>query len=108
MAILEDGREYIIRVRTNGSSQSVRQCHGTNVIANEQAGFLVSESGAGYTWCATSRTNRLTAWNNDPVCDPHGESLWIRDEDHHEFGRHPGPTPAAGEYEVRHGFGIHF
>ena len=46
----------------------------TNVIANEHAGFLVTESGAGYTWCGNSRTNRLTAWNNDPLCDPHGRS----------------------------------
>jgi len=56
-----DGREYIIRVRTNGSSQCRPPMPWTNVIANEQAGFLVSESGAGYTWCGNSRTNRLTA-----------------------------------------------
>jgi cyclic beta-1,2-glucan synthetase len=78
----------------------------TNVIANEQAGFIVSESGAGYTWSGNSRTNRLTAWNNDPICDPHGEALWIRDEDRKVFwSPTPGPTPANAEYEVRHGFG---
>ena len=34
------------------------------------------------------------------------EALWIRDEDRREFwSPTPGPTPAFGEYEVRHGFG---
>ena len=78
----------------------------TNVIANEQAGFLVTESGAGYTWSGNSRLNRLTAWHNDPVCDPHSEAIWIRDDDARVFwSPAPGPTPAASEYLVRHGFG---
>ena len=77
-----------------------------NVIANEKAGFLVTESGAGYTWSGNSRLNRLTAWHNDPVIDPHSEALWIRDEDAGVFwSPTPGPTPAAAEYLVRHGFG---
>jgi cyclic beta-1,2-glucan synthetase len=77
-----------------------------NVIANEKAGCLVTESGAGYTWCGNSRLNRLTTWHNDPVTDPHSEALWIRDD---EGGMYwspmPGPTPAEAEYVVRHGFG---
>jgi N,N'-diacetylchitobiose phosphorylase len=102
-----DGREYIVHVRSDKSGRQRRPpLPWTNVIANEQAGFIVSESGAGYTWCGNSRTNRLTAWHNDPVCDPHGDALWIRDEDRGVFwSPTPGPTPASGEYEVRHGFG---
>ncbi len=101
-----DGREYIVRVQSDESGQRRPPLPWTNVIANEQAGFIVSESGAGYTWCGNSRTNRLTAWHNDPVCDPHGEALWIRDEDRGVFwSPTPGPTPAPGEYEARHGFG---
>jgi N,N'-diacetylchitobiose phosphorylase len=102
-----DGGEYIIRLRPDGKGGLRRPpMPWTNVIANEKAGFLVTESGAGYTWSGNSRTNRLTAWNNDPVCDPHAEALWIRDEDLKQFwSPTPGPTCAAGEYEVRHGFG---
>ncbi len=102
-----DGREYVIRLRPDGRGGHSRPpMPWANVIANEHAGFLVTESGAGYTWCGNSRTNRLTAWHNDPICDPHGEALWIRDEDLGQFwSPTPGPTPATGEYEVRHGFG---
>ena len=77
-----------------------------NVLANEHAGCIVTERGAGYTWAGNSRHNRLTAWHNDPVCDPHAEALWIRDEEAEVFWSPlPGPTPAEAPYEVRHGFG---
>ena len=74
---VEDGREYSI-VLDEG--------HWTpapwiNVIANEQIGFQVSESGAGYTWSLNSHENQLTPWSNDPVSDPPGEVIYVRDED---------------------------
>jgi N,N'-diacetylchitobiose phosphorylase len=102
-----DGREYVIRLQPDGRGGHHRPpMPWTNVIANQQAGFLVTESGASYTWSGNSRTNRLTAWHNDPVCDPHAEALWIRDEDRGEFwSPTPGPTPTSSEYEVQHGFG---
>ena len=102
-----DGREYVIRLQPDGAGGlHVPPIPWVNVIANEQAGFIVSESGAGYTWAGNSRLNRLTAWHNDPVCDPHSEVVWIRDEDAGEFWSvTPGPTPAPAEYVVRHGFG---
>ncbi len=77
-----------------------------NVIANPQFGFLASETGAGYTWSQNSRENRLTPWYNDPVLDPHGEALYLRDEDDGAFwSLTPGPIPQPVIYEVRHGFG---
>src|SRR6202035_2874904 len=51
-----------------------------NVIANSGFGFQVSESGSGYTWSLNSRENQLTPWSNDPVSDPPGEAIYIRDE----------------------------
>lgn len=103
----EAGREYIIRIRPTENSQLYRPpMPWTNVIANERAGFLITENGSGYTWSGNSRTNRLTAWQNDPICDPPSEAFWIRDENQRVFwSPTPGPTPACGEYEVRHGFG---
>ena len=53
----------------------------TNIVANERFGFIVTESGGGYTWAENSRENRLTPWSNDPVSDPPGEALYLRDED---------------------------
>jgi cyclic beta-1,2-glucan synthetase len=102
-----DGREYIVRVKPGLDGEHRRPpMPWVNVIANEAAGFLVSECGAGYMWAGNSRLNRLTAWHNDPVCDPHAEAMWIRDEDVGVFWSvTPGPTPAPAEYLVRHGFG---
>lgn len=77
-----------------------------NVIANEQHGFLVTESGAGYTWSANSRENRLTPWYNDPVSDPIGEALYLRDEAAGVFwSPQPDPVPTSSPYDVEHGFG---
>ena len=78
-----------------------------NVIANPGFGFQVSESGSGYTWSVNSRENQLTAWSNDPVSDPPGETLYVRDE---ETGDLWGPTalPIREEtspYVIRHGQG---
>jgi len=52
----------------------------SNVIANPSFGFLVSESGGGFTWSLNSRENQLTPWSNDPVTDPSGEAIYIRDD----------------------------
>jgi cyclic beta-1,2-glucan synthetase len=59
------------------------------VVANPSFGFLVSESGAGYTWAGNSQTNRLTPWSNDPVSDPPGEVVYLRDEASGEVWRIP-------------------
>jgi cyclic beta-1,2-glucan synthetase len=101
------GREYVIRLHQDGDGKMrLPPQPWTNVIANEQAGCLVTERGGGYTWVGNSRNNRLTAWHNDPVCDPLAEAIWIRDEAAGVFWSPlPGPTPAQADYEVRHGFG---
>ena len=73
----EDGREY---VTTLGPGQWT-PAPWINVISNPAFGFQVSESGSGYTWAGNSRENQLTPWSNDPVSDPAGEALYIRDEE---------------------------
>ena len=78
-----------------------------NVIANPGFGFQVSEAGAGYTWSVNSRERQLTPWSNDPVSDPPGEVVYVRDE---ETGEVWGPTAlpirtTAGAYVARHGHG---
>ena len=101
-----DGREYVIRFGESEHGPVRPPLPWTNVIANEDAGFLVSESGAASTWTANSRENRLTPWSNDPVSDPHGEALYLRDEEAGVFwSPTPGPVPGDGSYETRHGFG---
>lgn len=77
-----------------------------NVIGSERFGFLVTERGGGYTWAENSRENRLTPWANDPVSDPKGEIIYIRNRD---TGAVLTPTPMHQHpnpgYQVEHRFG---
>ncbi len=88
-----DGREYVI---VQGPRQHTPM-PWINVIANPDFGFQVSETGAGYTWSVNSRENQLTPWSNDPVSDPTGEALYIRDEESGELW-----TPAAAPIRIEH------
>ena len=97
-----DGREYIITLAPNQTTPAP----WINVIANSGFGTIVSESGSSYTWAENCHEFRLTPWENDPVGDPSGESLYIRDEETGQFWS-PTPLPARGAtpYTIRHGFG---
>ncbi|MYN15404.1 glycosyl transferase [Rugamonas sp. FT107W] len=103
----EAGDEYVIRMNWDAERGLHRPpLAWTNAVSNEGFGFLVSESGAGYTWSRNSRVHRLTPWYNDPIRDPHGEALYLRDEDSGVFWSPlPGPVPAGAGYEAAHGFG---
>ncbi|HSB55206.1 MAG TPA: hypothetical protein VLD58_12660 [Gemmatimonadales bacterium] len=101
-----DGTEYVIRLPLDAEGHRRPPLAWTNVIANDEIGCLTSDGGFGYTWSANSRENRLTPWSNDPISDPAGEAIYLRDEDRRAFwSPTPGPAPGAGDYEVRHGFG---
>jgi cyclic beta-1,2-glucan synthetase len=98
-----DGREYVTIL---GEGQWT-PAPWVNVVANPGFGFQASADGGGYTWSESSRENQLTAWSNDPVADPPGEVLYVRDEDD---GALLGPTALpirsdAGHYVARHGQG---
>jgi len=104
----KEGDEYIINVHVNAEKKEIRKppMPWINVIANEQFGFIATEQGAGYTWSQNSRENRLTPWSNDPILDPFGEALYIRDEKRGIYwSPQPGPIPLNTDYEVHHGFG---
>ncbi len=96
------GREYVLRL----APAERPPLPWTHVVANETFGFITSEAGAATTWSGNSRENRLTPWSNDPVSDPHGEALYLRDEDVLSFwSPSPGPVPAPATCTVRYGFG---
>lgn len=99
---VEEGREYEILLEGNNKPPAP----WINVIANQNFGFFVSESGAGFTWAGNSRENKITPWSNDPVSDRASEAIYIKDEVTGKV-----MTPASlgrsdrGKYLVRHGFG---
>ncbi|HNP85491.1 MAG TPA: glucoamylase family protein [Kouleothrix sp.] len=96
-----DGSEYIIELGPGETTPAP----WSNIIANEHAGFLITERGGGYTWAENSRENRLTPWSNDPASDPASEGLYLRDDETGEIWS-PAALPAGGGYfRVRHGFG---
>jgi cellobiose phosphorylase/cellulose synthase/poly-beta-1,6-N-acetylglucosamine synthase-like glycosyltransferase len=105
-----DGREYVIVL--DGDRET--PLPWSNVLANPEFGTVLSASGAAYTWAANnSRENRLTPFANDPVGDPTGEAIFLRDEDAGTvWGATPGPLPRSsesGRWVVRHSAGItHF
>ena len=97
-----DGRKYIIEVRSGKPTPAP----WINVIGYPYFGFMVSESGSQCTWAVNSGENRLTPWSNDPVRDPSGEVLYLRDEETGDVWT-PTPLPAGADqpYRVTHGAG---
>lgn len=97
-----DGREYVLHLEKGQRPPAP----WVNVIANPDFGCLVSEAGSSCTWSGNSGEHRLTAWQNDPVRDPSGEVLYLRDEETAEvWSPTPAPRPANAPYQVRHGAG---
>jgi cellobiose phosphorylase len=104
-----DGREYIIALEGDRETP----LPWSNVLANPEFGTILTASGAAYSWSGNSRENRLTPFANDPITDPTGEAIFIRDDrDGAVWGATPGPLPRAansGRWVVRHGAGVtHF
>lgn len=99
----DEGREYV----TDLGEGLRTPAPWINVIANPSFGFLVSESGSGHTWSLNSHENQLTPWSNDPVTDPPGEAIYIRDENTGDVWS-PTALPIRDEvapYIARHGQG---
>ncbi len=99
------GRDYVIVLEGDQETP----LPWANVIANPAFGTVVTASGSAYTWSENSRENRLTPFANDPVTDPTGEALFVRDDDTGEtWSPTPGPMPrtaADGRFVIRHSAG---
>lgn len=97
-----DGREYVTILQAGRTTPAP----WINVVANPGFGFQVSAEGSGHIWSENSRENQITPWSNDPVCDPTGEAIYLRDM---ETGQVWTPTAlpirGPGTYIARHGFG---
>ncbi len=98
----EDGREYVIDL----PSGQMTPAPWSNIIGYPEFGFMATESGSQTTWAVNSGENRLTPWSNDPVTDPTGEALYLRDEETAEIWS-PTVLPAGAPvpHRIRHGAG---
>ena len=99
------GREYVVVLE----GERETPLPWSNVLANAEFGSIVTTSGAAFTWAGNSRENRLTPFANDPLTDPTGEAIYLRDEGSGEvWGATPGPLRRRsedGRWLVRHGAG---
>lgn len=97
-----DGREYRIRVdRERRTPQP-----WSNVLANPWFGAVVTEQGTCFTWSKNCQRHRLSPWSNDPLLDPSGEAIYVRDdEDGAVWSATPRPNGGSAEYQVAHGQG---
>lgn len=98
----QNGSEYTV-ILENGKSTPAPWI---NVIANPNFGFHVAAEGSGYTWAENSRENQLTPWCNDPVSNPAGEVIYVRDEESRElFCPTAQPIRDKGTFIAHHGHG---
>ncbi|GAB2178431.1 glucoamylase family protein [Dongia sp. agr-C8] len=98
----KDGREYVTVLNADHTTPAP----WINVVANPAFGFQASAEGCSYSWAENSRENQLTPWSNDPVGNPTGEAIYLRDE---ATGAVWSPTAQpindGGSYVARHGHG---
>jgi len=97
-----DDHEYEIRLERD----ELPPAPWVNVVGNPAAGFIASESGTGTSWTDNSYFYRLSPWQNDPVRDPTGECIYLRDEETGELWT-PTPEPIREKtlYTIKHGAG---
>jgi cyclic beta-1,2-glucan synthetase len=98
------GEEYAIKVHRDAGA--IAPAPWINVIAHPTFGFAATDLGLGFTWSENSHDNRLSPWRNDPVCDPPGEAIFLRDDDSGRvWSATPLPSGGGQPYTVRHGQG---
>ncbi|WP_422484904.1 GH36-type glycosyl hydrolase domain-containing protein [Gudongella sp. DL1XJH-153] len=98
----EKDSEYVIQYRENLSTPMP----WINVISNDNFGFIISESGGGFTWSENSNENKLTPWLNDTIFDIPQEVVYLKDEEYGElWSLTPEPLGHYLDYDVCHGKG---
>jgi cellobiose phosphorylase len=78
-----------------------------NVVSNGDAGFIISQTGGGYSWRGNGQLNRITRWDQDIVKDEWGKYIYIRDVDTGSIWS-AAWKPVCAElerYQVRYGAG---
>ncbi|MGE5715129.1 MAG: GH36-type glycosyl hydrolase domain-containing protein [Acidobacteriota bacterium] len=96
----EDGREYVIT-----DPRTPRPW--VNVVANPRAGFVVSQTGSGFSFLENSQLAAVTRWRQDLVEDLSGKFLYAKDAESGDlWSLSPAPVWASFDsFACRHGLG---
>ncbi len=101
----KEGHEYVIYLGSDTNTPAP----WINVMANDQFGCMVAESGLGCTWFGNSQSYRLTPWSNDPVSNAISDAIYIRDDDLGSIWTPtPNPVRELDAYRVTHGKGYSY
>ena len=96
----DDGREYVIT-----DPKTPRPW--VNVVANPRAGFVVSQTGSGFSFLENSQLAVVTRWQQDLVEDLSGKFLYLKDTEGGDvWSLSPAPVWAPFDsFACRHGLG---
>ena len=98
-----DGKNYIITLGPGKQTPAP----WSNVLTGDGFGALVTAEGGGMTWQGNSQSHRLTPWSNDPVLDPPGSCVYLRDEETGAYWTIPSrPADGGGPHQVLHTQGM--
>jgi len=89
----DDGKSYVIELKDGTPAP------WCNVLANENFGCVISESGGGWTWFDNSREFKITDWSCDPILDTPSEILEL-ESDGVKW------RVTEGERKITHSFGF--
>lgn len=94
--------EYVITLKDKESTPMP----WSNILANEDFGAVVTESGGGFCYSRNSALNKLTPWSNDAVNDPAFERIYIcEDTSGYVFSPTRADFNQNQEYQIRHAIG---
>ncbi|MCX5657914.1 MAG: glycosyl transferase family 36, partial [Candidatus Omnitrophica bacterium] len=95
-----DGKEYII-------TRPDTPMPWVNVVSNGDYGFVVSQTGSGFSWYKNANLSRITRWDQDLITDTWGKYIYIRDDSNGKFWTASWKPVCASfkEYKVTHGIG---
>lgn len=95
-----DGSEYVI-----DNPRTPRPW--VNVNCNEDYGYVVSQTGGGFSWYGNSQLSRLTGWYQDLIRDGYGKYVYVRDNSNKKvWSTTWKPTCFKYDsYEARYGLG---
>jgi len=96
----DDGSEYVIT-----DPRTPRPW--VNVNCNEQYGYVVSQTGGGFSWYGNSQLSRLNVWHQDLVRDDYGKYIYVRDRQTKKFWATTWKPTCLDpkKYEARYGLG---